>query len=137
MLFKARKRDEKTLNKKHIEPRDLLLYMKAHVADSHDWLSRSESITFLNASESSPQLRQPLGGKKENNIIMKKLLFDIWYRFTKPPWMIDQAQPDLIEAVEKGKIRGPTILDVGWGCGANAIYLASHGFEVTGVDFSA
>ena len=68
---------------------------------------------------------------------MKKLLFDIWYRFTKPPWMIDQAQPDLIEAVEKGEIRGPTVLDVGCGSGDNAIYLASHGFEVTGVDFSA
>ena len=51
--------------------------------------------------------------------------------------MIDQAQPDLIATAEKGEIRGPTVLDVGCGSGDNAIYLASRGFEVTGVDFSA
>ncbi len=67
----------------------------------------------------------------------KRLLLDIWYRFGKPPWMIDQAQPDLIATAEKGEIRGPTVLDVGCGSGDNAIYLASRGFEVTGVDFSA
>jgi len=43
-------------------------------------------------------------------MIIKKLLFDIWYRFAKPPWMIDQAQPDLIATAEKGEIRGPTVL---------------------------
>ena len=83
-----------------------------------------------------------LGSKKEKNMIFKKrsfknLFFDLWYRFGKPPWIIDQAQPDLIAAAEKGEIRGPTVLDVGCGSGDNAIYLASRGFEVTGVDFSA
>ena len=69
--------------------------------------------------------------------LFKNLLFDLWYRIAKPPWMIDQAQPDLIAAEEKGEVRGPTVLDVGCGSGDNAIYLASRGFEVTGVDFSA
>ncbi len=67
----------------------------------------------------------------------KSLLFDLFYRLTKPPWIIDQAQPDLIAAAEKGEVRGPTVLDVGCGSGDNAIYLASRGFKVTGVDFSA
>ena len=58
-------------------------------------------------------------------------------RFGKPPWIIDQAQPDLIAAVEKGEVCGPTVLDVGCGAGNNAIYLASRGFDVTGVDVSA
>ena len=66
-----------------------------------------------------------------------KLFFDLWYRFGKPPWIIDQAQPDLIGAVEKGEVRGPTILDIGCGDGNNAIYLASRGFDVTGIDVSA
>jgi len=70
-------------------------------------------------------------------MLIKNILFDLWYRFGKPPWIIDQAQPDLIAAEEKGEIRGPTVLDVGCGSGDNAIYLASRGFEVTGVDFSA
>ena len=67
----------------------------------------------------------------------KNLFFDLWYRFGKPPWIIDQAQPDLIAAAEKGEVRGPTVLDIGCGDGNNAIYLASLGFDVTGVDFSA
>ena len=67
---------------------------------------------------------------------LKNLFFDLWYRFGKPPWIIDEAQPDLIAAVEKGEVRGPTVLDVGCGTGDNAIYLASRGFDVTGVDIS-
>ena len=68
---------------------------------------------------------------------LKNLFFDLWYRFGKPPWIIDQAQPDLIVAKRKGEIYGPAILDVGCGNGDNAIYLASCGFDVTGVDISA
>ena len=68
---------------------------------------------------------------------LKHLFFDLWYRFGKPPWIIDGAQPDLIATAEKGEVRGPTVLDVGCGDGNNAIYLASRGFDVTGVDFSA
>ena len=70
-------------------------------------------------------------------MLIKNILFDLWYRFGKPPWSIGQAQPDLMAAAEKGEVRGPTVLDVGCGSGDNAIYLASRGFEVTGVDFSA
>ncbi len=85
---------------------------------------------------------QILEGSKTKNMIIKKrsfksLLFDLWYRFAKPPWIIDQAQPELIAAAEKGEVRGPTVLDVGCGAGDNAIYLASRGFNVTGFDFSA
>ncbi len=68
---------------------------------------------------------------------IKNLLFDLCYRFGKPPWSIDQAQPDLIAAVEKGEVCGPTVLDIGCGAGDNAIYLAGRGFDVTGVDVSA
>ena len=67
----------------------------------------------------------------------KNLFFDLWYRFGKPPWIIDEAQPDLIAAAEKGEVCGPTVLDIGCGDGNNAIYLASRGFDVTGVDVSA
>jgi len=75
--------------------------------------------------------------KRRKKILLKNLLFDLWYRFGKPPWIIDQAQPDLIAAVEKGEVCGPTVLDVGCGAGDNAIYLAGRGFDVTGVDVSA
>jgi len=67
----------------------------------------------------------------------KNLFFDLWYRFGKPPWVIDKAQPALVEAAKKGEVKGPTVLDIGCGDGSNAIYLASRGFIVTGVDVSA
>ncbi len=70
-------------------------------------------------------------------MLIKNLFFDLWYRFGKPPWIIDQAQPDLIAAVEKGEVCGPTVLDVGCGAGDNAIYLASRGFDVNGIFVSA
>ena len=80
--------------------------------------------------------------KKGENVILNKtsfknLFFDLWYRFGEPPWIIDEAQPDLVEAETKGEICGPTVLDAGCGTGNNAIYLASKGFKVTGVDVSA
>ncbi len=71
------------------------------------------------------------------NISIKNLFFDLWYRFGKPVWVIDEAQPDLVAAAEKGEVCGPTVLDVGCGAGDNAIYLAGRGFDVTGVDVSA
>jgi len=70
-------------------------------------------------------------------MLFKNLFFDLWYRFGKPPWIINQAQPDLIAAVKKGEVRGPKVLDIGCGAGNNAIYLARRGFDVTGVDVSA
>ncbi len=72
-----------------------------------------------------------------NQKSVKNIFFDLWYRFGEPPWTINEAQPDLVEAVSDGEIRGPTVLDAGCGTGDNAIYLASKGFKVTGVDVSA
>lgn len=67
---------------------------------------------------------------------IKNILVDLWYRFGKAKWVIDEPQPDLIAAVSQGVIRGPAVLDVGCGTGDNALYLAERGFRVTGVDVS-
>ena len=67
---------------------------------------------------------------------IKNLVTDLWYRFGKPKWVIDEPQPDLMAAVSQGVIRGPAVLDVGCGTGDNALYLAGRGFSVTGIDTS-
>ncbi len=50
-----------------------------------------------------------------------------------PPWDIGRPQKEFIRLAEKGEING-RVLDVGCGTGENALYLASLGFEVCGID---
>jgi SAM-dependent methyltransferase len=54
---------------------------------------------------------------------------------TGVPWDIHQAQPRLMELEALGGISGE-VLDIGCGLGDNAIYLASRGHSVTGLDGS-
>lgn len=51
------------------------------------------------------------------------------------PWE-GSARSELVQLVESGRLRPCRAIDLGCGSGANAIYLADHGFDVVGVDFS-
>ena len=53
----------------------------------------------------------------------------------RPPWEIGRPQRALVALAEGGLITG-RVLDVGCGTGENALYLASRGLEVVGVDAS-
>jgi SAM-dependent methyltransferase len=55
---------------------------------------------------------------------------------TDIPWDVHQAQPRLMELEALGCFSGE-VLDIGCGLGDNAIYLASRGHSVTGLDGSA
>jgi len=50
------------------------------------------------------------------------------------PWNIEEPPEALVELVEAGKVQRCKTLDLGCGTGNYAIYLASKGFDVTGVD---
>jgi SAM-dependent methyltransferase len=65
----------------------------------------------------------------------RRLMIDTLYRLGRPPW--DTPPPaELREAVEGPDALAPGhALDVGCGTGANVIYLATHGWQATGVDF--
>jgi len=59
-----------------------------------------------------------------------------WYdRDGIPPWETGTHQPAYAYWVENNDISG-NVADIGCGTGENALFLADHGFEVIGYDFS-
>lgn len=52
------------------------------------------------------------------------------------PWNIETPPDALVDLVESGKVKPCKTIDLGCGAGNYAIYLASIGFEVTGIDIS-
>lgn len=54
---------------------------------------------------------------------------------SRPPWSIDEPQPEIAALIEDGKFRGP-VLDAGCGEAAVSLYLAERGFTTVGLDQS-
>ena len=67
---------------------------------------------------------------------MSKGLYDWMYRNNRAPWDLGPRR-ELVEAVESGRIQPCKAIDLGCGTASNAIFLAQHGFEVTGTDYSS
>ncbi len=67
----------------------------------------------------------------------RHILFDTLYRLGRPIW--DIPVPEEINAVAEGPEALPPgrVLDLGCGTSGNVVYLARHGWDATGVDFSA
>lgn len=65
-----------------------------------------------------------------------KAFYNVTYRYFRAPWDIGPRK-ELVELVEIGRIKPCRAIDLGSGTASNCIFLAQHGFEVTGVDYSA
>jgi SAM-dependent methyltransferase len=62
-------------------------------------------------------------------------LWDADYRGKAPPlWDIGHPAHELEEVVDQGKVRRCRAVDLCCGSGTDAVYLASKGFDVTGID---
>ncbi len=64
-----------------------------------------------------------------------KAFYNIGYRHFRMPWD-GGPRSELVELVESGRITAGRAIDLGCGTGSNAVFLAQHGFDVTGVDFA-
>ncbi len=62
--------------------------------------------------------------------------WDAAYRLGTPPWDHGKPSGELIKVLDEVGIPAGTALEPGCGTGADAVYLARRGFEVTAVDSS-
>lgn len=65
-----------------------------------------------------------------------KAFYELGYKHFKMPWE-GGPRSELVELVESRRLKPGRAVDLGCGSGANAVFLAEHGFDVTGVDFAA
>jgi cyclopropane fatty-acyl-phospholipid synthase-like methyltransferase len=61
--------------------------------------------------------------------------WDLAYAFGAP-WDRGESREELTELVEEGGLESCRVLDIGCGTGTNVVYLASRGFEASGLDIS-
>lgn len=59
------------------------------------------------------------------------------YASGRPPWDSDEPDPALVATVKAGTIPAGRALEIGCGTGTNALWLATQGFDVLGVDVSS
>ncbi|MFW9814196.1 MAG: class I SAM-dependent methyltransferase [Candidatus Thorarchaeota archaeon] len=64
-----------------------------------------------------------------------KWFYEFGYRHKLVPWDIG-PRSELVELVEGGQITPGRAIDLGSGTASNCIFLAQHGFDVTGVDYA-
>lgn len=67
----------------------------------------------------------------------RQLLFKAFYRLGFVPWDGHPLAASLRKLIEDDALPTGKALDLGCGTGDNSIYLAKHGWQVTGVDFVA
>ena len=70
--------------------------------------------------------------------LMQAEMDKIYYKtpLNEIPWNIETPPIQLVELVDSGEVKPCKTIDLGCGTGNYAVYLASIGFDVTGIDIS-
>lgn len=64
-----------------------------------------------------------------------KWFYNLLYSRFRAPWDIGPRQ-ELVELVTSGRLAPGRVIDLGSGTASNCVFLAQHGFDVTGVDYT-
>ncbi|MGB8646287.1 MAG: methyltransferase domain-containing protein [Anaerolineae bacterium] len=67
--------------------------------------------------------------------LVRRIFYEWFYLSGRPRWDTGITPPELVHLVEAEHLPPGRALDIGCGTGTNVIYLARHGFDVTGLDF--
>jgi len=67
----------------------------------------------------------------------RRIMYNLMYRFGAPRWDTGITPPEVVAVIEGAAAASAgRALDLGCGTGTNVIYLAQHGWQAVGVDFS-
>src|SRR5215472_8592106 len=67
----------------------------------------------------------------------QRLMYNTMYRVGTPPWDTNTPAPEVRTLIAgESALPAGRALDLGCGTGTHAIYLAQHGWEAIGIDFS-
>src|SRR5205814_1479838 len=84
--------------------------------------------------QSGPNQSQCRGCDRAGGHAVTATVFEHLYSMdVPPPWDMEGPAPFVVDLEAAGRFRGD-VLDVGCGTGENALYLASRGLRVVGVD---
>jgi len=75
-------------------------------------------------------------GRANGRDVIRRLIFDLRYRFGRPRWDTGIVPPELVALIEDERPPAGRALDLGCGTGTNVMYLARHGWHAVGIDFS-
>jgi SAM-dependent methyltransferase len=121
---------------------DRLVQIQYHKTSIHLNTEVSYHNSFPNNKPHPESYILPIFGKRclhYNNKMkriqswLKKLFFN-WAYLNQPPWDSGITPPELTSFVENHP--SGAAIDLGCGTGTNVLYLARHGWQVDGIDFS-